>query len=121
MFKCAPSVTHFILPGGPMMKKSDSQLQRDVLEELRWDPQTSRAELGVVAHDGVVTLTGTVVSYAQKLAAERAAERVSGVNAVANDLVVQLPGSTTRSDTELAHAALNAMAWHVDVPEDKVK
>jgi osmotically-inducible protein OsmY len=65
--------------------KSDSQLRADVLEELKWEPSIDESEVGVVAKDGVVTLTGYVESYAQKYAAERAAERVSGVRAIAYD------------------------------------
>lgn len=101
--------------------KSDSQLQRDVTDELHWDPQTSRTELGVAVKDSVITLTGTVDSYSQKLAAERAAERVNGVKAVAEELEVRLPGSVKRTDTEIAHAAVNALMWDTEVPDDQVK
>lgn len=100
--------------------KSDSQLQRDVTEELHWDPQVGRTEVGIAVRDGVVTLTGTVNTYAQKLAAERAAERVSGVKAIADDLAVKLPGFGKRSDTEIAHAAVNALTWDTEVPEEKI-
>jgi osmotically-inducible protein OsmY len=100
--------------------KSDSQIQRDVIEELRWDPQTSKTELGVAVKDGVVTLSGTVSSYSQKLAAEHAAERVSGVRAIAEDLSVKFGGLAARSDTDIAHAVVNALRWDTRVPEDKV-
>ena len=103
------------------MIKSDSQLQRDVIDELRWDPQTSKTELGVAVKDGVVTLSGTVKSFAQKLSAERAAQRVSGVRALAEDLVVKLDGLGARSDTDIAHAAVNTMRWDTRVPDDKIK
>ena len=80
--------------------KSDSQLRADVLEELKWEPSIEESEVGVVAKDGVVTLTGYVESYAQKYATERAAERVSGVRAIAADLKVKLPSSRARTDTD---------------------
>jgi len=101
--------------------KTDMQLQQDVLEELKFEPKTREAEIGIAIKDGVVTLAGTVNSYAQKYAAERTAERVGGVRAVANELEVQLPGSYQRTDTELAHAIVNALRWDINVPDDRVK
>lgn len=100
--------------------KSDSQLQRDIFDEMRWDPQVGRAEIAVAVKDGVVTLNGAVGTYSQKVAAERAAERVSGVKAVADDLQVHLQGSGMRTDTEIAHAAVNALTWDTEVPDDQV-
>ena len=101
--------------------KTDLQLTRDVLDELKWQPSIKEAEIGVAVKEGVVTLTGFVESYTQKVAAERAAESVIGVRAVARDLKVKLPGTSVRTDTEIAHAALNAMKWNVDVPADRIK
>lgn len=101
--------------------KTSTQLQKDVIEELRWDISTRDCEIGVAAKDGVVTLSGEVSSYSKKLAAERAAERVSGVRAIAEELTVKLPSSSKRSDTELAHIALNALKWDIDVPDDKIQ
>ena len=101
--------------------KSNSELQQDVIDELRWDPSTRDCEIGVAARDGVVTLSGEVSSYAQKLAAEAAAERVAGVRALAEDLKVKLPSMLERSDTDLAHACLNALKWDVDVPDDRLQ
>jgi osmotically-inducible protein OsmY len=101
--------------------KTDQQLRRDVEDELSWDPRISDAEIGVSAKDGVVTLSGIVKSYAQRLAAEHAAERVSGVRAVAEELHVKLPGTIDLSDTDIAHRALNAMKWDVEVPDAKLK
>lgn len=100
--------------------KTDLQLQADVAEELRWDPSINEKEIAVAAKDGVVTLRGAVDTYAQKYAAERAAERVSGVRAVAEELSVRLPGDLARSDSEIAHAALTALAWDVIVPNDQI-
>ena len=103
------------------MTKSDVQLQRDVIDELRWDPAVGPSEVGVAAKDGVVTLTGAVSSVAMKFAAIHAAERVAGVKALAEDLVVEVPSNFKRSDTEIAHAAVNALTWNVEVPSDSVK
>ena len=101
--------------------KTDTQLQRDVLDELKWQPSIKGAEIGVAAKDGVVTLTGFVDSYTQKLAAERATENMSGVRAVAEDLKVKLPYASQRTDTEIAHAALNALKWNIEVPDTRIK
>jgi len=101
--------------------KTDQQLRRDVEDELSWDPRISDAEIGISAKDGVVTLSGFVKSYAQRLAAEHAAERVSGVRAVAEELHVKLPGTIDLSDTDIAHRAVNAMKWDVEVPDTKLK
>jgi osmotically-inducible protein OsmY len=103
------------------MLKTDSQLQRDVIDELRWDPSVSSAEIGVATKDGVVTLSGQVESFAKKFAAIRAAERVGGVRAIAEDLVVSLPMSPTHSDVDVAHAVAATLRWDVQVPDDKTK
>jgi len=103
------------------MIKSDSQLQRDVIDELRWDPSVGSEEIGVASKNGVVTLSGTVDSYAKKYAAVRAAERVAGVRAIAEEVKVSLPMSFKRTDTDIAHAVATALAWDVEVPDDKIK
>ena len=100
---------------------SDVDLQRDVLDELRWEPSVNAAHIGVSVKDGIVTLTGHVPSYAEKWAAEKAAKRVYGVKAVANELDVKLPGSSTRTDEDIAAAAVKALDNSVSVPKDKVK
>ncbi|MGZ5021530.1 MAG: BON domain-containing protein, partial [Chthoniobacterales bacterium] len=81
---------------------SDEQLQQDVLDELRWDARVKPNEIGVAVKDGVVVLTGWVDSYSKKWAAEEAALRVRGVKALANDIEVRLPGSSERTDDEIA-------------------
>ncbi len=101
--------------------KTDSQLRLDVVEELGWDPSINEAEIGVAVKDGVATLIGFVDSYAQKLAAERAAERVVGVKAVADDIKVRLPSDRARGDTDIAHAAVRALEWDVEVPDKNIK
>jgi osmotically-inducible protein OsmY len=97
--------------------KTDRELQLDVVDELRWEPGVDATEIGVTVKDGVVTLKGTVDSYAEKWAAERAVKRVSGVKAIAEELEVKLPGESKRSDTDIAQAAENALEWDVSVPE----
>lgn len=101
--------------------KSDAQLQRDVLDELSWEPSVDAAHIGVSVKDGVVTLSGHVPSYAEKFGAELAARRVYGVKAVANELDVKLPGSSVRSDEDLAAAAVKALESNVFVPPNTVK
>jgi osmotically-inducible protein OsmY len=100
---------------------SDVELQRAVLEELRWEPGVNAAHIGVAVKDGVVTLTGHVPSYAERYWAEKAAKRVHGVRAVANELDVKLPGSSKRTDEDIAAAAVNALRSNLSVPADKIK
>jgi osmotically-inducible protein OsmY len=98
--------------------KTDLQLQKDVQDELKWEPSVTPSEIGVSVNNGVVTLGGTVPTYAEKCAAERAAQRVEGVKAVAENIQVKLTGIHKRSDTEIAEAAVSALKWHVFVPVD---
>ena len=89
--------------------ESDSDVQRSVQDELKWEPGVSdAAKIGVAVKKGVVTLTGFVSSYAEKWAAERASKRVSGVNALAVELQVQLPDHVKKTDADIAKAAENA-------------
>jgi osmotically-inducible protein OsmY len=101
--------------------KSDSQLQHDVLHELRWDPRVGDVEIGIAVKDGVVTLSGYVDTYAQRTAAERAVQRVGGVRAVAEELKVRLPDNLERPDSDIAHQVARALSWHSEVPGDQVK
>ena len=101
--------------------KTDLQLQRDVLEELKFEPSIREAEIGVAAKGGVVTLSGFVDSYVEKFSAEQTAERVGGVKAVADEIKVKLSGAHQRSDTDLAHAVVNALRWDIQVPDDHIK
>jgi osmotically-inducible protein OsmY len=100
---------------------NDSKLKKAVLEELSWEPSVTAAHIGVAAHDGVITLSGHVGSYAEKHAAEVAAGRVKGVRAVAEEIEVQLPSQTTRTDEEIAAAAIQRMMWDSSIPDDAVK
>jgi osmotically-inducible protein OsmY len=103
--------------------KSNTELQRDVMNELRWEPVLSSgtSEIGVTAREGAITLVGEVNSYAKKLAALRAARRVKGVKAVALELEVVLPGEHSYSDSELAQSISHALRWHTGVAENEVK
>lgn len=87
---------------------TDIRLRSAIVRQLDWDPEVDASAIGVSAHDGVVTLTGFVDSYADKLAAERVAKRVRGVRAVANDITVRL--MVDRTDTDIAHDAAQALA-----------
>src|ERR1700731_634407 len=89
--------------------RTDEQIQRDVLDELKWDARVQPNEIGVVVKDGVATMIGWVDSYTKKWAAEEAALRVRGVKAVANDIEVRLPGAAERTDADIAAAALRAL------------
>ena len=100
--------------------KNDSQLQQDVMAELKWDASVNAALIGVEVQDGVVNLTGRVNSYANKLAAERAAQRVSGVKALAIDMEVVLPGESVRNDSDIARTAKNILEWTTNWPKDSV-
>jgi osmotically-inducible protein OsmY len=101
--------------------RTDEEIQREVLAELKWDARVLPNEIGVAVKDGVVTLTGWVDSFTKKWAAEEAAERVRGVVAVANDIEVRLPTSAERTDADIAAAAARALEWDAFVPEDKIK
>jgi osmotically-inducible protein OsmY len=101
--------------------KTDIQIHQDVVAELGWDPRVNEKELGVAVKGGVFTLTGSVPSYAEKWAAETAIERVVGVKAVANDVVVLLPSAFATSDTQIAHRVADSLAWDIQVPDDKIK
>jgi osmotically-inducible protein OsmY len=103
-----------------MQTKSDAQIQQEVLRELKWDTRVEEAEIGVTVDRGVVTLTGSVGSYAKKLAAQEAAHRVFGVLDVANDIEVKIPGAEARSDTDIARAVRRALEWDVWVPEERI-
>jgi osmotically-inducible protein OsmY len=104
----------------PAIKKSDVQIHHDVLEELKWDSRVDETEVGVQVAGGVVTLTGTVTSWAKRSAAQEATRRVIGVLDVANDIKVKLPGGLARTDTEIAQAVRRSLEWDVFVPEEQI-
>ena len=100
--------------------RTDKELQGDVATELAWDPSIRHEDIAVAAKDGVITLGGTVDTYAQRYAAERAVERIKGVRAIANDLAVKMDRNTDRSDSEIAHAAVAALSADIEVPDQRI-
>jgi osmotically-inducible protein OsmY len=100
---------------------ADIRLQQDVLEELAWDPHVADTELSVEIDNGVVTLTGTVTSWAERAAAQEAARRVVGVLDVANDIRVRPPGGLYPTDTEIAQAVRRALEWDVFVEHERIR
>lgn len=101
--------------------KTDMELREDVVAELAWEPSIDATDVAVGVSDGVVTLAGTVKSYAQKIAAERAVERLAGVKALANELTVLPPLSMKISDSELAHRVVNTLGWNIEVPDTTIR
>jgi len=100
--------------------KTDLQLQRDVMDELEFEPSVDAADIGVAVTDGVITLSGFVSSYAQKLAAEAAVRRVAGVRAIAEEIKVRLPSHSKTADHEIAGRIADLFAWDVTIPADKI-
>ena len=105
---------------GAWIKKADTQIHHEVLEEFKWDPRVDETEIGVEVDDGVVTLTGIVTSWAKRVAAEEAVRRVSGVLDIANDVKIKPTGGLIRSDTEIARAVRHALEWDVFVPDERI-
>lgn len=103
-----------------MSTNRDLKLQHDVMDELEWEPAVNVEHVGVTVRDGVVTLTGHVESFAEKLAAEKAALRVRGVRALAQDIEVELPTSKKTADDEIAARALKMLEWDVVVPSEGI-
>lgn len=99
---------------------NDKELRQNVIDELNFEPSIDAADIGVTAEAGVITLTGHVPTYAQKMAAERAAWRVKGVKAIAEEIQVRLPTDKKHNDDEIAQRALSVLAWDVVVPRDSV-
>jgi osmotically-inducible protein OsmY len=100
-----------------LFKKTDPQIQQDVINELHWDPRVTDTQINVMAKDGIVTLRGSVPHHFEKNTAEKAAQRVGGVRAVADELGVNLLASDERSDEDIARAALMAIEWNYQVPD----
>ncbi len=101
--------------------KTDAEIQRSVMDELKWQPSINAAAIGVAVKAGIVTLTGTVNSYLEKLNAETASKQIAGVVATVNNLKVQLPSSCECTDEDIARAAADAIKWNVSIPRDRIK
>lgn len=97
------------------------QLRQDTLDELDFEPSIDATKIGVAVSEGVVTLTGHVSSYAEKIAAEEAVRRVKGVRALANEIEVRYPGEKKTSDDEIAKRALNILTWNEVIPEEAIQ
>ena len=101
--------------------RADSEIERDVKEELKWNPDLDATDIGVSVHKGVVTLTGFVKSYFDRLEAETAAKRVAGVVGVANDIEVRLPNFDERPDPEIARDAVSALKTQLPLSSEYIK
>jgi osmotically-inducible protein OsmY len=101
--------------------KSDAQIQTEVMQELKDDPRVTHERIGVAVSDGIVTLTGTVPSYLEKLAAEKAAQRIGHVKAVVEKIDVRLPSTFRKDDEQIAKAIEGSFRWHTQVPDDLIK
>jgi osmotically-inducible protein OsmY len=100
--------------------KTDSQIQQDVIDELKWEPAVDATDIGVEVKDGIVTLAGHVSNYAGKWNAGSAAQRVYGVKAVVMEIDVTLAGSTRRTDADIVRSARDILQWTTDAPADSV-
>ena len=103
-----------------MLRRTDSDIQRDITAELKWDPSLRTENIAIGVRDGVVTLAGFVDSYYDKWQAERVVSRVKGVKAIANDIEVKLPSASERPDPEIARAAVDALKWSILVPHESI-
>lgn len=101
--------------------KSDLEIQKDVMEELKWEPYLRASEIGVAVKNGVVALSGIVDAYSKKISAEKAAKRVAGVKAVAEDIMIEFSPGSLRTDAEIAESVLTALKWNSAVEQEKVK
>jgi osmotically-inducible protein OsmY len=100
---------------------TDLEIRKNVESELNYEPSINAAEIGVAVKDGIVTLTGRVPSYWDKVAAEHAVDRVASVKAVVNELEIRLPYTSERTDEDIARAAVESVNWSVLVPKDRIK
>ena len=100
--------------------KNDLEIQKDVMDELGWEPSLNSSAIGVAVKDGVVTLSGQVDSFFKKQNAEKAVKRVKGVKAIAEDIQIGVSPSYHRSDADIAKAVIDALKWHAAVQEDKI-
>jgi osmotically-inducible protein OsmY len=100
--------------------KTNEELQKDVQDAMKWEPLLNAAEIGVTAKNGIITLTGTVNSYAKKSEAEKAAKNVTGVKAVAEEIEIRFDSNGKKTDTQIAAAVLTAFAANWEIPDDKI-
>jgi osmotically-inducible protein OsmY len=98
--------------------KSDSQIQQDVMNEIKWDPSLQSSQVMASTHDGIVSLSGSVTHFYERSQAERAAQRVGGVRAVVDQIEVNMMGSYVYTDQQIAESALTALKASYSVPKD---
>lgn len=101
--------------------KTDTSIQKDIIEELKWEPSINHEHIGVEVDEGIVTLSGTVPTFIEKQNAEVAVQRVAGVKAIVEKIEVKLPGSLVREDQEIAKAIINQFQWSSLIPKDQIK
>jgi len=101
--------------------KTDAQIQKDVMEQLKWEPFLNSSAIGVSVKNGVVTLSGIVDSFSKKVATEKATKKISGVKAIAEDIQIGVSPSYRKTDAEIADAILNALKWNTAVQAEKIK
>jgi len=99
----------------------DIELRQAILDELEFEPRIDAADIGVAVEDGVVTLSGHVRSFAEKVAVQNAVQRVHGVRAIADKIEVRFPGMPKTADDEIAKRAADILKWDAMVPEDKIQ
>ena len=98
----------------------DKELRQSVIDELDFDPSFDAADIGVAAEAGVITLTGHVRSFAEKLAVERAVKRVRGVYGIAEEIEVRYPADKKTADDQIADRAISSLNWNAQIPGDAV-
>jgi osmotically-inducible protein OsmY len=103
------------------IEKTDTELQSDVIAELKYEPIVKVTDIGVLVKDGTVTLNGYVSSYVQKYEAVQAVKRIAGVKAIADDIEIQLPDSIHHTDGDIAAAAVNQINWSTSIPPGTVR
>jgi osmotically-inducible protein OsmY len=103
------------------MFRKDTDIQKDILDELKWEPAVKQTDIGVIVKDGAVVLTGTVPSYTDKLAAHSAAKRINGVRSIADKIEVKLPAQMAGSDEDIAQRVAQILEWNVQIPSDSIK
>jgi osmotically-inducible protein OsmY len=100
--------------------KTDIQIQKDVLDQLKGEPFLDASEIGVAVKNGIVTLSGIVDSYSKKIVAEKVAKKIAGVRALAVDMQVGLSPNYRKTDSEIAEGVANALRWHTMIPDQKI-
>jgi osmotically-inducible protein OsmY len=101
--------------------RTDTQIQTDVFDELKWEPGIDHEQIGISVANGVVSLTGTVRSYAEKLLAEKTVRRIRGVRAIAEELQVRYDWEPKKSDSEIAKRVADIFEWDPLIPHNRIE